>query len=541
MTVRNDGKLPLTQIALQISSSFSWYSVRENGNAASFVTHSIDSDIDHTGKLDEAVVALPQPLAVGATLPLDVIYSGVVQQSAERLLRIGAPEGIALSSDWDRIEQGFTGLRGFGNVIWYPVSTVPALLGEGTTVFDTIGQWKLRESSATVRMQVLVEYRDQAPNIAILNGHIISPNVESSATAQPPVPSPAQTPATDVLRVASFSLPPENLGFQPFGLFVLTRTPITAKGITVYARPEDEADVVNYQQAADLVRPMVEQWLGMHQKRPVVLVDLPEAGDLPYEDRNVLWLPLTKDQAKDLTPLLAHMSSHAYFISPRIWLDEGVAQFMTTLWTEHMAGRDTAIEQLDSRRSALALAEPAHPGDDVGQSLIAAYSDIYYRDKAAFVFWMLRDMIGGSALRSALHNYDAAQDREPSYFQHLTEKASAKDYEWFFDDWVYRDRGLPDLKIVSVYSRPLLRNGTNSYLVSVDVENDGNCSAEVPVQLQSGAVNQIGRLMVPSNDKSSVRILMQNLPDVVIVNDGTVPEIESSIHRQAVKELQRNN
>jgi hypothetical protein len=562
MTVRNDGPQPLQHFALQISSSLAWYSIHAGGKDAPFATHTIDSDVDHTGKLDEALVTLPQPLAVGGSLSLDVIYSGTVHQSAERLLRLGAPEGIALSSDWDRIAPGFSGLRGFGNVVWFPVSTTPALLGDGSRVFDTIGQWRLRQSPARVRLHLLVEHRGPAPNIAILNGHVIlpdaQPSVHTDATMEMPgnnttpaysssvsssvgsagpgaaTQQPAPPAASDILHVVSFTLAPEGLGFRSFGLFVMTRAPIKAMGITVYARPGDEEDATSYQQAADLVRPTVEQWLGARQKRPIILVDLPEKDDLPYEDRNVLWLPLVQARPNDLTPMLAHMASHACFISPRIWLDEGVAQFMTTLWTEHVAGRDTAIEQLDSRRAALALAEPAHPGEGVGQSLVEAYSDVYYRDKSAFVFWMLRSLVGDGALGVALRNYDAAQDRGPSYFQGLLERPSHKNIEWFFDDWVYRDHGLPDLKIASVYSRPLLHNNTKNYLVSVDVENDGYCAAEVPVELQSGAANQSGKLMVPAQDKAAVRILMQVLPDEVRVNDGTVPEVESSVHRQTV-------
>ena len=489
----------------------------------------MDSDIDHTGKLDEAVVTLPQPLAAGASLSLDVLYSGTVGQSAERLLRIGAPADVARTSDWDRIAPEFTGLRGFGNVIWFPVSTQPVLLGQGAQLFDTIGQWKLRQSDTRIHLHVLVEYTHQAPTVAILNGNIVLPDAP-----QPGSTAPVTTPG--VLRVASFTLQSARVGFHPLGLFVLSRNAIVAKGITIYARAEHAADATNYQQAAGLVRPAVEQWLGTQQKRPIILVDLPESDDLPYEDRKILYLPLTQDTPKDLTPLLAHMSSHAYFLSPRIWLDEGVAQFMTTLWTEHVAGRDTAIEQLDSRRAALALAEPAHPGISAGQSLIGAYSDIYYRDKSAFVFWMLRNLVGDDALGNALRNYDPAQDREPSYLQHLLEHASHKDTEWFFDDWVYRDRGLPDLKITGVHSRPLLHGTTKNYLVAVDVANDSDCAALVPVEVQAGASNQNSNLQVPAQNQATVRILLPNPPDTVTVNDGTVPEITASTHRQAVQD-----
>lgn len=532
MTVRNDGPQPLQRIALQISSSLTWYSIHVDGRSAKFAAHKVDSDLDHTGQLTEAVVPLAQPLAAGASLSLDVLYSGVIDPSAERLTRIGAPANIALSSDWDRISSGFTGLRGFGHVLWMPVSTVPVLLGQGAQVLDAIGQWKQRESNASLRLHLLVEYHSQAPTLAILNGEMLAPDaasdVSSSATADP-----------TILHVASFTLPQQNLGFHALDLFVLTRSPITAPGITLYPRAEDEANAASYQQAAELVRPTVEQWLGTQPKRPIVLVDLPESDDFPSEDRNILFLPFTKSEPKALTPMLAHIASHAYFVSPRPWLSDGVAQFVTTLWIEHLAGRDAAMEQLDARRAALALAEPAQPGKDAGQSLILATRDIYTRDKAAYVFWMLRDLVGDGALSRALKNYNPALDLEPGYFQKLTEQrithqAPPKNIEWFFDDWVYRDRGLPDLKIIDVHPRPLLRGNVQSYLVTVEVENDGDCAAQVPVTLQSAAASETSPLLVRAGEKAAVRILMESLPTSITVNDGTVPEVQTSIHQQAI-------
>ena len=88
--------------------------------------------------------------------------------SAERLLRLGAPAKIANSSEWDAIDPKFTALRGFGNVIWFPVSTAPVLLGQGAEMFDSVGKWKLSESNAEVSMHVLVEYLDVKPTVAFL-------------------------------------------------------------------------------------------------------------------------------------------------------------------------------------------------------------------------------------------------------------------------------------------------------------------------------------------------------------------------------------
>jgi hypothetical protein len=144
VTVRNDGKTPLSRVPLQISSSLNWERIRVNGpesqgKDAAFQVATLNSDADHTGQLHEAAVPLVQPLAPGQTLQLDVTYSGQIALSAQRLLAMGAPEDVALHSDWDQISVPFTGLRGFGNVVWYPAASLPVMLGDGARLFDEMG------------------------------------------------------------------------------------------------------------------------------------------------------------------------------------------------------------------------------------------------------------------------------------------------------------------------------------------------------------------------------------------------------------------
>jgi hypothetical protein len=141
------------------------------GKDGPFSVATLNSDADHTGQLHEATVSLSQPLPPGATLQIDATYSGPIASSAQRLLAIGAPEDVALNSDWDRIGVPFTGLRGFGNVVWYPVSSVPVILGDGARLFDEIGEHKLRLDGAHFRLRLTVEYpHGQAPTIALING-----------------------------------------------------------------------------------------------------------------------------------------------------------------------------------------------------------------------------------------------------------------------------------------------------------------------------------------------------------------------------------
>lgn len=547
LTAQNTSGKPLRRVALQLSSALQWYSIHVDGSAVKFVAETVESDIDHTGQLTEAVITLAKPMAPDAVVEFDVIYSGTIHASAERLLRLGAPAKIAASSEWDRIGTAFTGLRGFGNVIWFPVSTAPVLLGQGSEMFDAVGKWKLQQAGATVKMHVLVEYLSEKPSIAFLNGYVVQPDpaAPSLKTSTPSVPVPAQPTdggGTPVLQVVSFRLAPTKLGFSPLSFFLMYADHEQYPGLEIYSRLGNGSAAPTYDKSVDANRPLVEDWLGPRSKRPVVLVDLPERADLPFEERNILFLPLISDATEDDTgPVMTHMLSHAYFVSPRVWLDEGVAQFMTLLWIEQRAGRATAIGQMEAHRGALALAETSDPGIDPGQSLIAAWSDIYYRDKASDVLWMLRDMVGDSHFAQALQSYDAQKDREPSYLQGLIASASHKDLEWFFDDWVYRDRGLPDLHIDTAYRRSILtKNSTaKNYLVSVDVQNDSYCSVEVPVTVESGLTAQTKRLMVPSHTRAALRVLLDSEPIRVLVNNGSVPEVRTSHHEKIVRSTEQ--
>jgi aminopeptidase N len=141
------------------------------------------------------------------------------------------------------------------------------------------------------------------------------------------------------------------------------------------------------------------------------------------------------------------------------------------------------------------------------------------------VWWMLKDMVGDNALKAALHNYTPADDKDPSYVQKLIQAQTHRDLEWFFDDWVYRDRGLPDFKVDSVYPRQLVNGG---YMVTVTVENLGTAGAEVPVTLHMGNGEASQRLMVPGRSKASVRIQAATMPQEVTVNGGSVPESDMS-------------
>ena len=520
--LRNDGDQPLNVLPIQLSSALNFEDVILNGKRLAFGQQLINSDEDHTGQLREAVIELPQPLAPKSSLNLDIVYSGAIEPSAKRLEQLGTPADLAAHSDWDEISADFVGLRGFGNVVWYPVSSVPALLGDGAKVFKEIAAQKSRQSDATIRMRVSAEFFDIPPTVAVLDGH-----VEQFG-------KPAAMPANGFPRVVTCSYGPAPLGFKVPTLFLSTAKPQEGNGLRIYPREEHAADSQGYMNAATMVQPLVQQWLGAKPRTDLTIIDLPESEDAPFEQGSALFTALTDDAPEKLAQQLAHGLAHVYFESPREWLNEGVASFIGSLWIEHTHDRDLALEALDSDRGALAFAEPASPGASSGEDLLHASDAVYYRTKAMYVLWMLRDVAGDRQLAAAFQSYDPAADTTPEYFERLVERPSvldpAKDLKWFFDNWVYQDRGLPDLSIAGVYPSPAAQNG--EYLVGIDILNDGYAEAEVPVTVRSKTGTLTERVRLPGKTRTAHRMLVQGVPLEVLVNDGTVPEVQATIHQR---------
>jgi hypothetical protein len=520
VTVRNAGATALDAIPLQISSSLQWEAINADGKPLRFVHHTVATDADHTGAMNEALVTLASPLAPGGEQALTVFYGGTVAPVATRLTAIGTPPDVAEHADWDGIREEFTGLRGFGNVLWYPVSSVPVALGDSDRFFREIGITKLRESAANVSMTVTEEFTGAAPTVAFLDG--VPVIVQTT-------PAPA---GSDVPGIATAKLPETRLGFATPSLFLARRSLETGNGLKLYARQSDAAATQSYMTAASILSSQMADWLGAKVKRELSVLDPAEAQDSSFEERSLLVTSIANVDPKRLLGPMSHALTHAYFQSPRPWLEEGVAQFMASVWTEHQDGRDTAIAQMDNQRGALSLAETADPDQDPGQPLVAAHDPVFYRTKAQYVFWMLRGIIGDKPLAAALKQYDAAEDTSPEYFEGLLERTSAQKLDWFFADWVDRDRGLPDLAIEAI--TPSKGSEEDTYIVAVTVSNSGTAVADVPVTISSADATVTERMRIGAKGRATRRFLVHGRPRDVQVNDGTTPEIEASVHRKDI-------
>jgi hypothetical protein len=515
--VRNTSKLPQREVVLQLSSSLRWLSVLADGAEVEWLEQSYTSDIDHTGLLNEAIVKLDKPIHPGASLRLTVRYSGTVTKNATRLERIGTPADVALRSDWDEIGDNFTALRGAGFVVWYPVSMDAANLAQGNELFETLRDWRDREQSAVLRVHV----------------------------ARTPLPADDESRFAFVTNATNTSeekpgaaITAEFRGIDP--VIVLLNDPAETTdrpGVAAYYTVAHTSFARDYMAAAEAVIPPLENWFGTPRSK-VVLVELTDPNALPYDAGAYYFVPMRSVLRAAAEVALARPVIHTIVQSPRPWIREGLATFAQALMRERQAGHRAALAYLGQFRSSLAIAEsqshsslPASeassaPPSAIGlQSLITTADEMFFRTKAAYVWWMLRDMVGDRVLQAALAKYRAVDDRDSAYVQRLIEAElpAKRDLEPFFDDWVYRDRGLPQLRVDSAYVRKTLDEQT---VTAVTIENLGDAWCEVPVAVGSKNGENAVRVVVPAKGKTIVRVQFESTPTQAEVNDGSVPEAE---------------
>jgi hypothetical protein len=524
--LRNSSKVPQREAVLQLSSSMHWLSILSEGSDVEWLEQSYTSDIDHTGMLNEAIVKLPKPIAPGESIRLTVRYSGTVRKDTTRLERVGTPPEIARRSDWDEISDSFTALRGAGFVVWYPVSIDAANLSQDNELFELMRDWREREAGAVLRVELsLVDPPGGDPAaepspLFVVNGTggARSGDGRGASVIQELSPTepvivllsdPAST--TDRPRVAAY---------------------YTAAH-TNYAR--------DYMSAAESVIPPLEQWFGTPHSK-VVLVELTDPNALPYDAGSYYFVPMRAVQHAAAEVAMTRPVVHAMLASPRPWIREGLAAFAQAVIRERQAGRRAALAYLGQFSSALAVAEaqshspvpsgtpesgaPSTQPPSTGlQPLITTADEMFFRTKAAYTWWMLRDMVGDRVLQTALANYRAADDRDSAYVQRLIEQQlpAKRDLETFFDDWVYRDHGLPQLRVDSAYVRQTLGEQT---VTAVTIENLGDAWCEVPVSVRSSHGENNVRVVVPAKGKTIVRVPFEAAPSEAEVNDGSIPEAE---------------
>ena len=517
ITLRNDSAHPQKIAALQISSSLNWRSIRVDGKPVQFVSQPYLSDIDHTGALSEAIVTLPAEIKPRDSVEIEVGYEGVIPLDATRLTRIGVPEEIAKHTSWDQISPSFTAVRGAGYVAWYPITTESADFSEGNSLFEVADRWKAREAGSEFRAKVTMSRESgERPPLMICSpgGDAMIEEISRAQLVSALCSWTRLGTVTPTFALANY----QDGSKPPFYLFSLLG---------------HEEGAAKYSNALDPAMKFVSGWFGQ-PTAPIAIADLADPNSAPFESGTLLMASMAAEDSKLAGINLVHELVHSALPSSRPWVYEGLAHFAEAMYRQEQGGRQAALDLLGLHRAAfldsekdVAAALQKDVGQKVveqkivGQPLAATFDETYYRSKAAYVWWMLCDMIGDDALKQAIRKYRAEDDKDPKYVEQLIESAAKRDLGWFFEDWVYQDRGLPDFHVQSVHPWTTEKG---VQFITVTLENLGNAGAEVPftILFEGGEITK--RIEVRAKGTATTRVEVPGTASEIVINDGSVPE-----------------
>lgn len=573
ISVRNTSKEAVERIPLQVSSSMHWESARQQtasgSTALAYEEHPLDTDADHTGHANEIWITPSAPLAAGTSINLDLFYEGPLVEDAGRLLAIGAPESQANASEWDGFNSAApaSGVRGFGNVLWYPVAHRPLHLGKGNELFASIADDRAAMRDLPFHLRLTVE--SPTPLAAAFFCTQRQPFQQIVVDPKPTTEIDTSLPVSNapILSTAEWTI--VHIGQRTPSLFIAApeATKSTSNLIDGYTeRPETLA---TYNAAAVTVRPVMEAWLGARPLSKLTMLDLGDRNALPFQDGTLIVLPMRSQNPDALTSAMSEWLTHAWFHAPEPWITAGLAGFMQRVWAERqLRGDNQKIAENKELSLALAIYESSRQletnnsvsssSDSERAPLTRCADPICYRTKGAAVWRMLRFIVGEDALQQALQAFRTTNDTAQQ-FQTLLERTSNKDLDWFFQDWVYHDRGLPDLSIIGVAPRPISgttsnvagtgagtaspagqrARATGGYLVAVEVQNDGDAAAQVPVTLRGDQFSTTESLRILPHSHATTRILVPGEPHELQVNDGTVPELRADTHIRSLQTKQQ--
>jgi hypothetical protein len=69
-------------------------------------------------------------------------------------------------------------------------------------------------------------------------------------------------------------------------------------------------------------------------------------------------------------------------------------------------------------------------------------------------------------------------------------------------------------------------------LLAIDLANDGYAAVEVPLTVTAGGSSVTERVQIPGHTKITHRMLVTGPATEIDLNDGSVPEVQDSVHKK---------
>src|SRR5262249_45240321 len=212
----------------------------------------------------------------------------------------------------------FTLLRGVGHVLWFPVAIEPGTLGQGNSLFTSMGEWKARHAASRMKLAITVLGPEQA----------IITNADAAEAREKSQDSP---PSKQTVVWNRFSWAGR--------VVVLENYAARGTKVAVQSLPEHRAEATDYASATQNFEPP----LTGPRKRTPVLVDLPSRDDQVFDAGSIFLLPLKTIDRPSFELMIAYLGAHATISSVRPWVAAGAAHFAQALMRVRPEGEKAAV------------------------------------------------------------------------------------------------------------------------------------------------------------------------------------------------------
>ena len=135
-----------------------------------------------------------------------------------------------------------------------------------------------------------------------------------------------------------------------------------------------------------------------------------------------------------------------------VWLSEGFATYFTLLYIEHAHGRDAFVAGLSKSRDSIRAFDAKTPGYRIVHDTLADMAKVVTRqtyEKGGWTLHMLRGLLGDETFWAGIRAYYARYrnaNASTADFRQVIEEVSGRDLGWFFEQWLERPGGFPQVK-----------------------------------------------------------------------------------------------
>ncbi|HET6614157.1 MAG TPA: M1 family aminopeptidase [Kofleriaceae bacterium] len=166
------------------------------------------------------------------------------------------------------------------------------------------------------------------------------------------------------------------------------------------------------------------------------------------------------DFRAEVEDLVSHELAHQWFgdlITCRSWsegwLNEGFATYAEYLWREHAEGTDAAGLLLDEWAASYFHEDASRYRRTVANNTYDVPTDIFdshLYDKGGRILHMLRRILGDDGFFRSIEHYlgkHRTGSVETRDLARAVEEATGRVLDWFFDQWILRGAGHPELSV----------------------------------------------------------------------------------------------